>query len=81
MFALGWGEGGEAWNWRRRLLAWEEELLGECRTSLLTVSLQDNLEDSCVWSLEPGDVYIIRGAYHLLASRVSNHYSAVLDLI
>ena len=25
MHALGWGEDGEAWRWRRRLLAWEEE--------------------------------------------------------
>jgi len=30
MFLLGWGEGGEAWKWRRRLLAWEEELVIEC---------------------------------------------------
>lgn len=22
MFSLGWGEGGEALGWRRRLLAW-----------------------------------------------------------
>ena len=27
MFSLGWGEGGEVWKWRRRLLAWEEEKL------------------------------------------------------
>jgi len=24
---LGWGR-GETWKWRRRLLAWEEELMG-----------------------------------------------------
>ncbi|PNX90647.1 DNA-directed RNA polymerase, partial [Trifolium pratense] len=29
MFALGWGADGEAWEWRRQLRAWEEELLGE----------------------------------------------------
>jgi len=23
------GEGSDAWKWRRRLLAWEEELIGE----------------------------------------------------
>jgi len=25
MCQLGWGEYGEAWKWRRRLFAWEEE--------------------------------------------------------
>ena len=25
MCALGWDDGGDAWGWRRRLLAWEEE--------------------------------------------------------
>ncbi|MCI18579.1 DNA-directed RNA polymerase, partial [Trifolium medium] len=30
MFSLGWGIGGEAWEWRRQLWAWEEEMLGEC---------------------------------------------------
>lgn len=34
MFHLGWGENGEAWNWWRRLLAWEEEMLVECKTIL-----------------------------------------------
>ncbi|GAU42359.1 hypothetical protein TSUD_350250 [Trifolium subterraneum] len=27
MFEAGWGIGGEAWKWRRRLFAWEEELV------------------------------------------------------
>jgi len=26
MYRLGWGDGGEAWKWKTRLLAWEEEL-------------------------------------------------------
>ena len=30
MFLLGWGDGGNAWRWRRRLWAWEEELISEC---------------------------------------------------
>ena len=29
--------GGEAWNWRRRLWVWEEELVEECRTLLTNV--------------------------------------------
>jgi hypothetical protein len=29
MCALGWNDRGDAWGWRRRLLAWDEELMGE----------------------------------------------------
>lgn len=29
MFAIGWGEGGKAWKWRKRLFAWEEEQVAE----------------------------------------------------
>jgi len=25
LFQLGWGENAEAWKWRRRLFAWEDE--------------------------------------------------------
>ncbi|MCH80187.1 hypothetical protein A2U01_0000951 [Trifolium medium] len=31
---------GEAWEWRRQLRVWEEELLGECQSLLLNISLQ-----------------------------------------
>jgi len=29
MWRLGWMEGGRAWVWRRRLLAWEEVIVKE----------------------------------------------------
>ncbi|GAU29502.1 hypothetical protein TSUD_115240 [Trifolium subterraneum] len=45
MFSLGWGADGDAWVWRRSLRAWEEEMLRECQTLLLTVSLQDHSSD------------------------------------
>lgn len=45
MFALGWGEGGEVWKWRQRLLAWEEELVGEYKLLLLTMTLQVDIQD------------------------------------
>ncbi|GAU44755.1 hypothetical protein TSUD_246480 [Trifolium subterraneum] len=32
MFSLGWGADGEAWEWRRELRVWEEDMLGECQT-------------------------------------------------
>ena len=31
MLSPGWELGGGAWQWRRRLWAWEEELVEECR--------------------------------------------------
>jgi hypothetical protein len=39
LFSLGCVEGGGAWNWRRRLWAWEEEMLGECTTLLHDIIL------------------------------------------
>jgi len=32
-----WGVNGEAWKWRRRLFAWEEELVGDCVKLLTSV--------------------------------------------
>ena len=49
MFLLGWGEGGDAWRWRRRLWEWEEELLEECRLLLVDVSLQPFTYDVWQW--------------------------------
>jgi len=53
MFALGWDEGGGAWRWRRQLWAWEEELVEECRTLLLNVSLQVENDDVWTWIPDP----------------------------
>jgi len=39
MCQLGWGENGEAWKWRRRLFAWEEEQMGELCLLLQNVTL------------------------------------------
>lgn len=49
MFSLGWNEGGEAWKWRRRQWAWEEELVAECRLLLTNVTLQLNVSDTWLW--------------------------------
>ncbi|GAU39043.1 hypothetical protein TSUD_59990 [Trifolium subterraneum] len=40
MFSLGWGADGEAWQWRRQLWVWEEEMLRECQSLLLNLTLQ-----------------------------------------
>ncbi|CAJ2638568.1 unnamed protein product [Trifolium pratense] len=71
MYASGWGEGGEAWVWRRQLRAWEEEMLGECQSFLLTIILQAHSFDRWQWRPEPDTGYSVRGAYKLLTSHVS----------
>ncbi|MCI58784.1 receptor-like kinase, partial [Trifolium medium] len=63
MFSLGWGAGGEAWVWQRQLRAWEEEMLGECQTLLLNLSLQDHISDRWQWQSDLDKGYTVRGAY------------------
>jgi len=48
MDRLGWEVevGGRAWEWRRRLLAWEEESVGECSIMLLNDVMQDTVHDT-----------------------------------
>ena len=46
---LGWGEDGEAWRWRRRLLAWVEDLVVELRNLLSNVTLQEFVSDVWLW--------------------------------
>ncbi|CAJ2667177.1 unnamed protein product [Trifolium pratense] len=65
MFLRGW----EAWEWRRQLRAWEEELLGECQAYLLTISLQDHVSDRWQWRVDLDDGYTVRGAYQLLTTQ------------
>jgi HEAT repeat protein len=50
MFSLGWEEGGEAWRWRRRLWAWEEVLVEECRNLLNNIVLQTDISDRWQWN-------------------------------
>lgn len=62
MFALGWGEDGETWKWRRRLWDWEEELLGECRLLLANIVLQVTVPDCWRWRLDNSSCYCARSA-------------------
>ncbi|AES69544.1 hypothetical protein MTR_3g031290 [Medicago truncatula] len=68
LFSLGVEQGGEAWRWGRRLWAWEEEELEECRALLTDVSLQVSVSDRWVWLPDPVEGYTVRGSYHLLTS-------------
>jgi len=45
IYSLRWGEEGEAWKWRRRLLAWEEEKVRECCDFLTNIILQPTHSD------------------------------------
>jgi hypothetical protein len=66
MCTLGWGIDGGAWSWRRRLFAWEEELVGELRLLLENVTLQVTKEDKWLWSLDSSSIYTVRSAYNFL---------------
>ncbi|XP_024626839.1 uncharacterized protein [Medicago truncatula] len=81
MFSLGWGEEGGGWQWRRRLWAWEEDLLVECRLLLANVSLQPLSYDVWQWQPDPGQGYTIRGAYALLTSQEEQQDSLCEDLV
>lgn len=73
MFSLGWEEGGEAWSWRRRLWAWKEEMVEECRLLLDTVCVQSNVSDRLQWDPDTHDGYTVKGAYQILGLSYSNH--------
>ncbi|GAU46777.1 hypothetical protein TSUD_402880, partial [Trifolium subterraneum] len=45
MFLRGSGVEGEAWEWRRQLRVWEEEMLGESQSLLPNLTLQDQSSD------------------------------------
>jgi hypothetical protein len=51
MHHLGWDEGGDAWKWRRRLFAWEEDLLGNCCFLFHNVVSHDGVNDRWKWLL------------------------------
>ena len=65
---LGWEDGGEAWGWRRRLFAWEEDSVRECSSLLSNVVLQDHIQDNWRWLLDPVHGYSVCGAYRFLTS-------------
>ena len=79
MHALGWGVDGEAWGWRHRLLAWEEDLLVEIRNFLSNVTLQDSVDDVWMWSPNPGDGYTVRGVYQMLMRQEMHDHDVVSE--
>jgi hypothetical protein len=67
---LGWGENGGAWSWRRRLFAWEEELVRELILLLGNVTLQVNKVDRWLWNLENSKSFTVRSAYNYLTAQI-----------
>jgi hypothetical protein len=78
---LGWEEGGAAWAWHKRLWAWEEELLVECRGLLFDFVLHPTVADWWVWRPDLDSGYTVRGAYGLLTFREVQVAEASLALI
>ncbi|KEH28085.1 hypothetical protein MTR_5g464500 [Medicago truncatula] len=66
MCQLGWENEREAWRWRRRLFAWEQDLVGELRLLLQNVILQVYKDDRWIWSLVSSPAYTVRSAYNYL---------------
>jgi hypothetical protein len=63
MFERGWGVNGEAWKWRSKHFAWEEELLGECIICLTNFSFQVDHVDRWIWMLHDSNCYTVSSAY------------------
>jgi len=62
----GWMDGGGAWEWRRCLLAWEEESVTNCSFLLHDIVLQDSAPDRCSGYLIPLPVTPSRGHISIL---------------
>ncbi|RHN73183.1 putative transcription regulator mTERF family [Medicago truncatula] len=70
-----WG----AWRWRRRLLAWEEDLVLEIRNLLSNITLQESEADVYIWCPNIGVGYTVRGVYHMLMRQEIHSYDVTAD--
>jgi len=71
MLPLGWGEDGGAWEWRRRLLAWEEEQVRECSEILSYIVLRPNHLNMWLWNLHTSKKYNVTSGYNYMLSTVN----------
>jgi len=62
----GWTVDGRAWEWRRRLFAWEEECVRECCVLLNNFVLQDNVNGKWRWLLDPVNGYSVKVFYRYI---------------
>jgi len=68
----GWVDGGGVWEWRRRLLAWEEETVTECSSLLCNIVLHYIIFDRWWWILDPINGYFVKGTYQYLTMSVTS---------
>ena len=78
---MGLEQGGEGWSWRRRLWAWEEALLEECRALLFDISLVPNVSDIWEWLPDIVEGYSVKGAYDLLTNGHDSQMGIPLELV
>jgi len=71
MFSLRWGEGGEAWKWRRQLLSWEEDQVRKCCLILFNIVMHPNNYDKWLWHLHTSHQYNFTSVYNYLVSSVN----------
>jgi hypothetical protein len=81
MEGRGWAVDGGAWEWRRRLSAWEEESLSECATLLSDIILQESIFDRWRWVHDLITGYSVRGAYKYLTMPVTTAGRAIPDVV
>jgi len=75
------GEDGNAWRWRRRLRAWDEELVAEVKILLSNVSLQDSKPDVWLRRMNPEDGYTVRGVYQMLMGQEMHVHDNFSDAV
>ena len=81
MKGRGWAVGGGAWEWRQRLLAWEEESVSECAALLSDIVLQDSIVDRWQWVHNPIIGYSVRGTYQYLTRPVTPAEHALSEAV
>ena len=79
MESLGWEVEGRAWEWRRRLLAWEEDSVRECSEVLHNIVLQVDVTDSWRWLLDPVHGYSVRESYRFLTTSCEQVDRSLVD--
>ena len=79
MARRGWIDGGDAWMWRRRLLAWEEELATEFSSLVSPIVLQDHVLDRWRWILDPINGYSVKGTYEFLTLYDTSRKRGIYD--
>ena len=81
MFTLCWSDGGEAWRWKCRLWAWEEDMVVECRLLLDGFVLYSDISDR--WHCDPdiSEGYTVNGVYKILTSQVAHSPDVLGDLV